>query len=233
MALSVKHPGWSWIPALVAVLTLALLTYLSTRAEGYFFYRQQIDYYATRPANEQQYAPVEPVMPPAVTTLIRMGSRLAGTAAAWLAWGGALYLAAIFLGHNGTRFGALVGLTLWSWVPYILRGWIQSGYLLITREPIFNPGLSGFIIDKTPPPMAMSFVPYIPPTRSQLIGAALLSRLDVYLIWQLIWLTVGLAALTQRPRKKSALVILSIWIVLTLIGLIPSAFESAFARFRF
>jgi len=148
--------------------------------------------------------------------LLTLGSAILGTSVAWLIWGGALSLASVFLGRSSS-FGQMFRLTVWTWLPYGIRGLVQTVYILATGHPIVNAGLSGFVVDK-------SVSAIISPGPGQLALASVLGRVDIYLIWHLLLVSVGLMAFTNLSRKKAWTAALAIWLVLTLLGIVPAIF---------
>lgn len=66
---------------------------------------------------------------------------------------GALYLVLILLGHNEVAFGSVWTLVLWSSLPLVLRGILQSAYMTILERPVYNQHLSGLVVENRPPPM--------------------------------------------------------------------------------
>lgn len=159
--------------------------------------------------------------PPSTSTsggpgLLTLGGAILGTPVAWLIWGGALSLASVFLGRSSS-FGQMFRLTVWTWLPYGIRGLVQTVYILATGHPIVNAGLSGFVVDK-------SVSAIISPGPGQLALASILGRVDIYLIWHLLLVSVGLMAFTNLTRKKAWTAALAIWLVLTLLGIVPAIF---------
>jgi hypothetical protein len=146
--------------------------------------------------------------------LLQIVGAIPGTIIAWLIWGVALYSASVFLGRSSS-FGQMFRLTVWAWMPYAVRGLVQTIYILATGDQIVNRGLSGFVIDKN----ASSLVP-VGPGKLALAGA--LGRVEVYLFWSLALLVFGLMAFTDLPRKKALITVFVIWAVLTLLGIIPA-----------
>jgi hypothetical protein len=72
----------------------------------------------------------------------------------------------------------------------------------------------------------------IPSTR-ELALASLLARLDIYLVWQLVLMMMGMMTLTSVSRRRAAVVVLGIWLAFALIALVPTFFPGTFARFRY
>ncbi len=148
--------------------------------------------------------------------LLEFGGALLGTFAAWLLWGGALYLASVFLGRSSS-FGQMFRLAVWTWLPYGLRGLAQAIFILMTGEAIVNAGFSGFILDK-------SVTSLIPPGPGQLALASILSRVDIFMIWHVLLVSVALMAFTGLTHRKALTATLTIWLVFALVGIVPAIF---------
>jgi len=118
----------------------------------------------------------------------------------WLVWAGALYLAGIALGGR-SPFGAIFRVVAWSSLPYSLRGLLQTTYIVATGEIIAHPGLSGFAGEST---LLVSF----------------LSSIDLFLIWRLVLVGIGVSTVTHLSRSKSATVTLGVWALFTSFGLV-------------
>jgi len=149
-------------------------------------------------------------------SLLKLGGALLGTFAAWLLWGGALYLASVFLGRSSS-FGQMFRLVVWTWLPYGLRGLVQTIYMMTTSAAIANAGFSGFVIDR-------GATSLIPPGPGQLALASILSRVDVFTIWHVLLVSVALMSFTNLTRRKALGATLAIWIVFALVGIVPAIF---------
>ncbi|MBN2391201.1 MAG: YIP1 family protein, partial [Anaerolineae bacterium] len=176
------HAYCAWLPAVLMVVVVILTTYAGSHADSYYFYQDQLEFYAQSPENAR-FAPTQPTFVPLMTILIRIGERLAVLFGSWALWAVALYLMCIFTGQRNATFGAMVKLTLWSWMPYIVQGLLQSAYMFLTHDPIFNPGLSGLVLDNTPP--AMGLYDYMMIPRQTRLWGTVLSYVDVYLFWHI------------------------------------------------
>lgn len=228
---ALRKSRWTWwaIPAFL-ILTVTILTVVAySYAHCRYIFQLEMDHYASS-ANQGGRVP-SPITPLPITMGIRVAGRVVSTGVAWIAWSGALYLALILLGHNGVGFGSVWTLVLWAWMPYAVRGVLQSVFMTLARRPVYNDGLSGLVVDHTPPPLA-SFDYVIPTTNEQAL-ASFLARLDVYLIWQLALMVVGAMALARLSRRKAVAVVVGIWLVFALVALIPQFFPGTFARFRY
>lgn len=218
-----NHKKAWWLPALlVMVLTVAPL------------------WAASRPSPAAQTMPPDKIemvtsvdprvmetegMPPESSTsalvaggfnVLKLGGTVLGTFVGWLLWGGALYLASVFLGRSSS-FGQMFRLAVWTWLPYGLRGLAQTIFMMITGEAIANAGFSGFVIDK-------GVTSLIPPGPGQLALASILSRVDVFMVWHVLLVSVALMAFTGLTRRKALTATLAIWIVFALVGIVPAIF---------
>lgn len=194
----------AWLPAVMMIAIMLLSVYARSYADSQYFYEEQLVYHAQHPENAA-FAPLKPTFAPVMTILIRIGERLAGLFGAWVLWALGLYLIAILAGQRDATFGAMFKLTLWSWLPYIVRGLLQSGYMFFAHDPIFNPGLSGLLVDNTPPSMGQYAYVMIP--RSDRLWATVLAYFDIYLVWHLALVRIGLPCFTQLPRKWAWIVV--------------------------
>ena len=204
----------AWLPAVFMIAVVLITTYARSYADSLYFHEDQLAYYTQHPENAA-FAPLKPTFAPMMTILIRIGERLAGLFGAWALWAVGLYLICIFAGQRDATFGATLKLTLWSWLPYIVRGLLQSAYMLLTHDPLFNPGLSGLLVDNTPPSMGQ--FEYVMVLRSARLWGTALAYFDIYLVWHLALLGIGLPFFTKLPRKWAWLVvggIAVVWIAL-------------------
>ena len=114
----------------------------------------------------------------------------------------------------------------WTWLPYVLRGLLQTVYILVSSQLIVNPGLSG-LVQETRPVGEMVFTP---PNLGQMLLVALLSKVDIFLFWNLILLVIGVRVVTRLPWRKAILATLGVWILLTALSLLPTLVSGLFAQ---
>ncbi len=164
---------------------------------------------------------------PMITVVFPAVSRAVGQVAGWLIWAAALYLASMALGGRSS-FGQIFPVTVWAGLPYALRGLIQTVYVLASGQLIANPGLSGLVRSDRP---AADMIASPPGTGERLLSA-LLGRVDLFTIWHLILLMVAVAAVTHLARRKSVLVTLGVWVLLTALSLIPTLIGGFFTATR-
>ncbi len=217
--------GW-WLPAvLIVLLSVAPLWAAARQSPTATTPAMNVPEMSGAKGVVVEVGPVEtPPTEPAsgAPGILALGGAILRTPLAWLLWGGALYLASVFLGRSSS-FGQMFRLAVWTWLPYGIRGLVQTIYVLTTGKAIVNSGLSGFVIDKG----AQSL---IPPGPGQLALASILGRVDIYALWHLLLVSVGLMAFTNLTRKKAWTAALVIWLVLALLGVVPAIFGGMFGN---
>jgi hypothetical protein len=124
-----------------------------------------------------------------------------------------------------STFGALFRMVVWTWWPYVLRGLLQTGYILGTGQLITNPGLSGFV-SRAPSVEEMMAAP---PSLGQLALSAFLAQIDLFLLWRLALMVVGVVVVMQLRRRKAIAIVLGIWLLLTGLGLLPTVVGGLFS----
>ena len=117
----------------------------------------------------------------------------------WLGWvlvAGLLHLGSTLLGGRGTMQGAL-NVAAWASLPFAIRDILKVIYMLSAGHAIGSPGLSGFAT-------SAGFIPQ------------LLSRLDLFVLWYVILLMVGIAIFDGLSRGKAIVDVLAIILVILL-----------------
>jgi len=135
----------------------------------------------------------------------------------WLGWlitGGILHLASTILGGRSTST-AVLNIAAWAGVPFAVRFLIRGVFILLAGRAIAAPGLAGFVGAD-----ASGLLQFV----RQLLGL-----IDVYLLWHLALLGVGLAALGGLSRGKVAASVIVTEIVALLVQAIPAAIAASFA----
>ena len=158
-------------------------------------------------------SPILTIVLPAIGSVI---GRILG----WLLWSGALYLLASMVGGR-SNFLQVLKVVIWAWLPFALRSIVQAVYMMATQAPIANQGLSGFagmpVID-TSNPFAIEM-----PSTGTAVLYAFLGQIDIYLFWYLALLVLGITAVTKLSGRKSAGLVLVVWVVFMAIRLIGTA----------
>ncbi len=136
-----------------------------------------------------------------------------GVVVVWLVTSWLLHLILTLFGGRGTSGATLNGVA-WSSMPIVVRYVVQLVAMLLTDRLIGAPGLSGFA------PAGEGFV------RALLAGV--LSNVDIYLLWQIVLLVIGVRLSSQLPAVKCwSAVLLTVLIVLVLRAL-PGAIMAQF-----
>jgi len=219
-----------WVPALLGLLLVLLpvlvaapITARQSR-EAFIAAQEQM---GERFGGQQDPAQMERAMSiatnPLIITVFPAVAAVLGRIAGWLVWAGVLYLAGMALGGR-TTYGALFRTVVWAWLPYALRGLLQTIYIAASGQLIANPGLSGLV--KQPQSVGEMFV--APPNTGQMLCAAGLAQVDLFLVWNLILLIIGVTVTTRLSTRKAALITLGVWLLLTALSLIPTLVSSLF-----
>jgi hypothetical protein len=122
--------------------------------------------------------------------------------------GSLVNLFSITFGGQANTHMAIV-FSAWSALPLGIRGLMQIVYALATSASIQSVGLSGFAPSTN--------------TNLAILLEKLLGQIDIYFIWQVILLAIGIGVMTKLDQKKTILIALSstlaIVIVKCLLGL--------------
>jgi hypothetical protein len=105
----------------------------------------------------------------------------------WLLVSGLLHFTQTLLGGRGSSTTSL-NLVAWSALPLALRDLVRIGSMLVTRRLIETPGLAGFA------PEGEGFALYL---------ASLLALLDIYIVWHLVLLIIGVRQANGISVRKA------------------------------
>lgn len=220
-----------WLPALLVIILIVLPVLVSgpsrtrqAREEMRTAQEEMAEQIGQEMSEEQLEQAMSMAASPLITVVFPAVSGAVGRIVGWLVWAGALYLAGMVLGGRST-FGQMFPVVVWTWFPYALRGLLQTIYVLVSGQLIANPGLSGLVQHERP----VGEMILAPPSPGQTLLVAFLSRVDLFLAWNLILLVIGMRATTHLSRRKSALVTLAVWVLLTALSLIPTLIGGFFA----
>jgi len=224
-----------WLPALLAaamiILPVVVAAPITARVarESFLAAQEQMGEQLDREMSEEDRAQMEQAMSitasPLITAVFPALGGVVGQVVSWLAWAGALYLAGLALGGRST-FRQMLHMVLWAWLPYVLRGLLQTIYILASGQLIAHPGLSGLVQGET----SVEEMVLAPPSPGQTVLIAFLSRMDLFLVWNLVLLVIGVMVVTHLPRRKAVLLTLGVWVLLTALGLAPALVGGLFAR---
>ncbi|HET7011013.1 MAG TPA: YIP1 family protein [Anaerolineales bacterium] len=108
----------------------------------------------------------------------------------WLGWlytGGGLHLALTIVGFRTTS-GAILNLAAWAGLPYAVRSLIRAAYVYFGHRLIASPGLSGFTSGAE---------------GIGVLGGVLLGLADIYVIWHVVLLVLGVRQLPGATTAKA------------------------------
>jgi hypothetical protein len=129
----------------------------------------------------------------------------------WLVVAGMLHLLMTLLGGRDTTAGAL-NIVAWASLPFALRDLVRIAFMLVTKQLVTAPGLAGF-------------APQGEGIANALLGQAL-RQVDVYGLWFVALLFIGVRASNGLSPRKAALgvglTVLVALVLLVLPGVISS-----------
>jgi hypothetical protein len=184
---SESRASW-WTPMLVLSITTLLVVlvagYLKTRAAMMGEIPLPPDWQWWPPEMQENYMLAQQARQgPAFMYAIPLVGAWSGLWLGWLVIAGILHLGSTLLGGRGSMQNALV-LVAWGSLPFALRDLLRVIYMLAEGHAINSPGLSGF-------------------STSAGFLTQLLARTDIFLIWSIILLVIGLAAFDGLTRGKA------------------------------
>lgn len=125
------------------------------------------------------------------TTFVYVFPALVGLLKVWVGWlvlGALLHLVLTLLGGRWTM-RSMLNMVAWSGLPFAVRDLVRSAYMLTTHQLIASPGLSGLVGSES--------------GTLALLAGSLLGLLDIYLLWHLALLIIGIQSSTDPGRRKA------------------------------
>lgn len=208
LARVLEQTSASWLAPLLLLSLMAVVTVLiagpirqAAAASGPQALPQDFQYWSPEQQNRYTQS-LAAAAGPAVTYLLPLASELLKVWLSWFLLAAVLHLVLTLAGSRGTMTTAL-NLAAWASLPFALRYLIQAGAMLATHQLVGGPGLAGFA------PAGSDFL-------ARYLGAAF-PFIDLYLVWMIILLLVGLIPSAGIPAGKAwASVLISVAIVLLL-----------------
>lgn len=201
-----------WLPPM---LVLTLVTLVRVLAAGWVRQAAALSGEVTLPPDFQYYSPeqqaqfiqaMQATSGPVFVYIFPALTALGGIWIGWLLVSGALHLFFTMLGGRGET-STSINLVAWASLPFALRELVRAAALLITRQTISQPGLSGFIAAD-----AVGASAYL---------GAFLALVDIYLIWHIVFLCIGARQSVKLPVGKALLgVLITMLLVLGLQALL-------------
>lgn len=141
-----------------------------------------------------------------------IATSLAGLWVSWFLLSSLLHLSLTLAGSRAQNIRSY-NLAGWSLLPIGVRYLVRIVAMLVTKTVISNPGLSGFITGDL-----KGFTAF---------AAALLGLIDLYFIWQIILLLVGVRPLSGLKRSKAWMATAVSLLILVLLQAVPGFLSSA------
>ncbi len=214
---------WLW-PALLSIAFLIgsfIVLAPIARAEAQEEVRAFQEQFAQQlPPSEQAQMEqaAELVGNPMFTVVIPAATGSLGLAIGWLARGAVLYFASLLFGGQA-RFPAMFRMGVWTTLPDIARRVVTTlGTLAAGRT--LTPGLA-FLVPEPPQNMV--------PSPATAVLRTFLGGLDLYLLWGLALLVLGVAVTARLSWHKSVLIVLIYWTLTTIARILPAWFGAVAA----
>jgi hypothetical protein len=169
---------------ITAILVVVAAGYLKTRAAVMGEIQLPRDWQFWTPEMQNNYMQAQQATQgPVFMYVMPMIGSLTGLWVGWLLLGALLHFGSTLLGGRGSMQSAL-NIVAWASLPFAVRDILRIIFMLSAGHAIISPGLSGFA--STP-----GFV------------SQLLTRVDIFLIWQVILLVIGFGVTDSLPRSKA------------------------------
>jgi hypothetical protein len=193
--------GYWWVVFALAVLAAFVLALASTAA-------QKSTIQAMIPSESVEGVEMPANMAQTATTFAFVGATISGIFSAlfgYLLLTLIVFGAGLILGGKAT-FKQVFTVSVWTTLPYVVRSLVQAIASLVTGAAPTS-GLSGVLT--TAESMSMPIL------------AAILTRIDVYMVWSLVLLVIGVGVVYRLSKGKTFLVV-AIYVVVTLVLVIAS-----------
>lgn len=183
--------------SITALLVILVSGYLKTRAAMMGEVQLPPDWQWWTPEMQNNYMQAQQATQGA--TFMYIIPLVGSWTALWLGWvlvAGLLHLGSTLLGGRGSMQGAL-NVAAWASLPFAIRDLLRVVYMLSAGHAITSPGLSGFA-------MSGGFLPQ------------LLSRLDLFVVWYIVLLIIGLAIADGLSRGKAVFGVVTVILLVIL-----------------
>jgi hypothetical protein len=182
--------------SLTAILVVIVAGYLKTRAALMGEIPLPPDWQFWTPEMQNNYMQAQQATQgPVFMYIMPMVGSLAGLWVGWLLLAALLHFGSTLLGGRGSMQSAL-NIVAWASLPFAIRDILRIVFMFATGHAITSPGLSGFA--------SAGFL------------ASLLTRLDIFLIWQVVLLVIGFALTDGLPRLKAVMGVLVVMLLVLL-----------------
>jgi hypothetical protein len=216
----IKEPKWPlWLaPALIVLVAVIIVSVVSAPFVSQMSRQQAEEQIQAQMASlpqeqaEQMTASLETFTSPLFLAVTTIALTTLGLIVTWLVRGALLFFVGYFLGTD-SRYIQMFTLVLWAWLPFALRDLVQAVYVLLNGQLAINKGLSFLVASGD----------QVQNAGNLLYG--FLAQIDIFLVWHLLLVGIGIAVSTRSTSTKTALATIGYWIVTALIGLSPALLQ--------
>jgi hypothetical protein len=215
-----KEPRWPlWLaPVLIILVATIIVTVVSAPLLSEMSRQQAEEQMEAQMASipeeqaEQVRSTMDTFTSPLFVGAMGIAFTVLGLILTWLFRGALLFFIGYLLGTDN-RYIQMVTLVLWAWLPFALRDLVQAVYVLLNGQLPLHKGLSFLVAGAD---------------QAQNAGNLLygfLGQIDIFLVWHLLLVGIGIAVSTRSTTTKTALATIGYWILTALIGLSPSLLQ--------
>jgi len=213
-----KRPDLIVPMALIFVISLASVAVMVPR----------LDYDAMRDRMEAQQKKNPNLSPEQQEKAMRIGIAVAKGAMwtspffglGWLAIMGGIYLLGIRLAGGEGNYAATLAIMLYAQMPLVIRR-LLNDIILVTKKAV-DPEKAQMLL--------RSNLAFLTDMKTNPAGWASLAALDIFAIWSVILMIIGFAELPKMTRGRSAVVVVTIWVLFTLFGVGAASFAVLMRR---
>jgi len=191
-----------WLTPILLLMGTSIVRVIAagvTRAPGELSLPPGFEYYS--PEQQAQFmqaaqatsGPVFVYVFPAIIALLSVW-------VGWLIASGVVHFVLTIQGGRGTTLRS-ANVVAWAGLPFAVRDIVRFAAMLIAGQPIASPGLSGFITPDAP--------------GIALFAASLLALVDLYILWHIVLVIVGMHA--AEPDLPVLRVVASVSLVMLIL----------------
>ena len=231
------HKSIAWIlTALVIITAIAFPQILIIQRTIAQFRTEGPDIPPSAGFSEEELAQMQAATP-TFTFWIGLVGAIVGLMIIWLLWSGIILLFVSMFGGR-TEFGRLWRLAVWTSLPLAIQGIINGIYLsvaggvlpLLTSLAAFlNNPMEQFTASFESGTSAQDFTAFTPPSAGEMALFSLAGSLDIFSIWRLLLLVLGVMVIAKLNWKKSAAIIFIPWLIGVGISVGASSLVSTFS----
>jgi hypothetical protein len=198
-AVLAQRKWWLWaVPLLILIITFAVLTVVNLPYAQELAREQAEQRLASLPAEQAEMA--RTTMETSLSYPVMLATSLGFGSLALLvgivAQATFLYFGALLAGGDDIDFGAVFTMSVWTRLPAAVGFLAMAGYVALTRQMIRYPGLTALVATGN----------LMEDAQNPLF--AILGRIDLFWLWHLVLVGVGLSVVARFGRGKSAVLAL-------------------------